>query len=359
MKFERFPHLFTLPSDRKLRVKFGIDPTSDKLHLGHLIPLQLVKEFKDDGHQIDIILGTFTAQMGDPSGKDTMRPILTSNQTKANAESIIAQLTRLLGEGFNIHFNHTWFDKMSMPEMMSIVSKFTVGNLLSRDSFQNRIANNNSIGMHELMVPILQGFDSVHLMSDIEIGGSDQLFNFKISREMQVVFEQEPEKCFLMPIINGTDGRKMSKSFNNCIFINDSPEDVFGKAMSISDSVMFEWLPLFFENIDTTQHPLKLKKLLATKITEWIWGVELAEKGREHFESVIQGSSIPDDISEVQINEILEIVKVIRKSSKSEARRLLLAKAVKVNGEVIDDEQFILRSGDVIKVGKRDFAKIV
>ncbi len=357
MKFEKFPHTFTLTSERKLRVKFGIDPTSDKLHLGHLIPLQLVKEFKDDGHQIDIILGTFTAQMGDPSGKDTMRPILTPEQTKANAESIISQLNRVLGEGFNIHFNHTWFESMSMPEMMSIISKFSVGNLLSRDSFQNRMENNNPIGMHELIVPILQGFDSVQLNSDVEIGGSDQLFNFKVSRQMQEVSGQSPENCFLMPIINGTDGRKMSKSFNNCIFINDSPEDVFGKAMSISDSTMFEWLPLFFEDVEK-QHPLKLKKMLALKITEIIWGSELAQKGKEHFESVIQGDSTPDDISEININTIIEVIQTIRKSSRSEARRLLSANAVKVNGQVITSEDAILNTGDVVKVGKRDFAKI-
>ncbi len=356
MRFDRFPNTFTLPS-RKLRIKFGIDPTSDKLHLGHLIPLQLVKEFKDDGHQIDIILGTFTAQMGDPSGKNSMRPILTSKETRENAESIISQITRILGDGFTIHFNNTWFDKMSMPEMMSILSKFTVGNLLSRDSFSQRMENHNPIGMHELIVPILQGFDSVHLQSDVEIGGTDQLFNFKISRQMQEVFEQTPENCFLMPIINGTDGQKMSKSFNNCIFLNDKPEDIFGKVMSISDTTMREWVPIFFDKMDET-HPLKMKKLLAHKITELMW-VGKGDKARSHFESVIQGDSIPDDISELSLTSIIEVVKMMRKSSNSEARRLLKANAVKINGEVNSSEEFLLKLGDIVKVGKRDFAKII
>lgn len=358
MKFDRFPHTFTQPN-RILKVKFGIDPTSDKLHLGHLIPLLLVKDFKDKGHQIDIILGTFTAQMGDPSGKDTMRPILKIKETQKNADSIILQLNRILGEGFNIHFNHTWFDKMSMPEMMSILSKFTVGNLLSRDSFQQRMEKSNPIGMHELTVPILQGFDSVHLKSDIEIGGTDQLFNFKISRQMQELFHQEPENCFLMPIINGTDGRKMSKSFNNCIFINDEPKDIFGKVMSISDSTMFEWIPLFFDSEIEKQHPIKMKKVLAHKITELIWGTESADISKLHFETVIQGDVLPENINEINCSTLLDSIKVIRKSSSNEARRLLKAKAVKINGEVVSSEEVSLKSGDIVRVGKRDFARIV
>ena len=357
MKFERFPQTFTLPN-RILKVKFGIDPTSDKLHLGHLIPLLLVKDFKEKGHQIDIVLGTFTAQMGDPSGKDTMRPILKLKETQRNAESIILQLNRILGEGFTVHFNNDWFDKMSMPEMMSILSKFTTGNLLSRDSFQQRMEKNNPIGVHELIVPVLQGFDSVQLKSDIEIGGTDQLFNFKISRQMQELFHQEPENCFLMPIINGTDGRKMSKSFGNCIFINDDPQDIFGKVMSISDSTMMEWIPLFFDNGIENQHPLKMKKILAHKITELIWGTELANKSQNHFETVIQGDSLPDVIEEIEHSTLIESIMTIRKSSKNEARRLLKAKAVKLNGEVVIKEEVELKKGDIIKIGKRDFAKI-
>jgi tyrosyl-tRNA synthetase len=356
MKFNRFPQVFSLPN-RKLRIKFGIDPTSDKIHLGHLVPLQLLKEFKDEGHQIDIILGTFTAQMGDPSGKNSMRPILSPDETKANAESIISQLTRVLGEGFNIHFNHTWFDKMTMPEMMSILSKFNVGNLLDRDSFKQRMNVSNPIGMHELIVPILQGFDSVHLKSDVEIGGSDQLFNFKISRQMQELFGQEPENCFLMPIINGADGRKMSKSLNNCIFINDVPEDVFGKTMSISDTLMFEWLPIFFNEFDDKLHPVKLKKMLSHKITELIWGIELADKAQNHFESVIQGNELPENITEFVNDSIVNLVKIIRKSSTTEARRLLKSNAVKVNGQVAN-ESTILNIDDIIKIGKKDFGKV-
>ena len=212
--------------------------------------------------------------------------------------------------------------------------------------------------MHELIVPILQGFDSVHLKSDIEIGGTDQLFNFKISRQMQELFHQEPENCFLMPIINGTDGRKMSKSFGNCIFINDEPQDIFGKVMSISDTTMHEWIPLFFDSEIEKQHPIKMKKVLAHKVTELIWGTELADKARNHFESVIQGDALPEVIDEIELTTLVDSIMTIRKSSRNEARRLLKAKAVKVNGEVALKEEIELKTGDIIRVGKRDLGKI-
>lgn len=174
---------------------------------------------------------------------------------------------------------------------------------------------------------------------------------------MQELFEQTPENCFLMPIINGTDGRKMSKSFNNCIFINDKPEDIFGKVMSISDSTMKEWIPIFFDKIDES-HPLKMKKLLAHKIVELIWNGK-GDFAKSHFESVIQGSSIPEDINELSITNIIDVIKSIRKSSGSEARRLLKSNAVKINGDVITSEDLVLTIGDIIKIGKRDFAKII
>lgn len=351
----KFPDNFTLP-DKKLKIKFGIDPTSDKLHLGHLIPLQIVKNFKESGHQIDIVIGTFTAQLGDPSGKNSMRPILNIEETLKNAESVVEQVKRILGEDINIHLNHTWFEKMSMIEMMNIVSKFTVSNLLSRDSFQKRLEDHNPIGMHELLVPILQGLDSVFLSSDIEVGGTDQLFNFKISREMQSISGQESENCFLAPIINGTDGRKMSKTFNNCIFINDTPQDVFGKVMSISDTTMDEWSQIFIPE-DNTEHPMLKKKKLAHKITELIWGVESADFAKSNFENIIQNKDIPTDILEVEEKSLIGVIKILRKSSNSEARRLLDSNSVSVNNVKITCE-VTLTPGDIVKVGKRDFIKI-
>jgi len=355
MKFETIPNNATLPETRS-RVKFGIDPTSDKLHLGHLIPLRIVKSLKDKGHAVDIVLGTFTAQMGDPSGKDKTRPILNEEDTKRNAASILEQVKRILGEDFNVHFNHTWFEKMTLPQIMSIVSKFTTTHLLSRDSFQKRMENNNSIGMHELMVPILQGVDSVELRSDIEVGGNDQLFNFLISRDLQEKSGLKPEICILAPIINGTDGRKMSKSFNNCIFINDTPENVFGKTMSISDDVMMEWLPIFLEDPKSTR-PFDLKKELSFEVTKEIWGEELATVAKANFERVSQEKKLPDNIIEIDNDDLVSIICKVRKSSKTESRKLILGNGVSKDGEKIGLD-FTLKSGDILKIGKRDFVKI-
>lgn len=370
-----FPHNATIDFSKTLNVKFGIDPTSDKLHLGHLIPLLEVKKMLDHGHKVDIVLGTFTAQMGDPSGKDTMRPVLSKDEVIKNADSIAEQVRRILKgnsewEGWVFQENNNWFEKMSAVQMLSILSKFTTTQLLSRDSFQKRMEDKNPIGMHELVVPILQGYDSVVLNTDVEIGGTDQLFNFGITRDMQRLHGQEPEVCILMPIINGTDGRKMSKSFDNCIFINDIPEDVFGKTMSISDDLMHEWLPVFFEqSIASSMNPMVLKKKLAFEITKLIWSESDATKAKDHFESVIQNRNNPTDFNECKSGELLiDIVKEIRKCSKSEAMRLIKAGAVSIDGIVIAGVEvskenmssgMIPELGSIIKIGKRDFVKIV
>lgn len=377
-----FPSTEKIDFSKKLNIKFGIDPTSDKLHLGHLVPLLVAKKLMKEGHHVDIVLGTFTAQLGDPSGKDTMRPILDAETTLDNAHSIFAQVIRVFeSSNFTEHFNHSWFQEMTAIEMTSLLSKFTTTQLLARDSFQKRIADNNPIGMHELVVPILQGFDSVKLKTDIEIGGTDQLFNFAITRDVQRAHGQTPEVCMLMPIINGTDGRKMSKSFGNCIFINDSPEDVFGKAMSISDDLMKEWWPIFsdseFPVIDIAGgdrqedfHPMKLKKDLAWLITNLIWGHDHARIAQEHFESVIQKNKLPEEMMNISIPEdgklsVLDVVMKLRKCSKNEARRLIDASAVKLiqeNGDhltIVSEETTFVSPGFIIKAGKRDFAKII
>lgn len=371
-----FPNTEKIDFSKKLKVKFGIDPTSDKLHLGHLIPLLYVKKLWEEGHHVDIVLGNFTAQLGDPSGKDTMRPILTSEETEENANSISEQITRIFGnpdashsnfENIAIHRNGDWFARMNAIMMTDLLSKFTTNQLLSRDSFQKRIEANNPIGMHELVIPILQGYDSFQLKTQVEIGGSDQLFNFAITRDVQRNFGQVPEICILMPIINGTDGRKMSKSFDNCIFINDSPNDVFGKTMSISDSLMQEWWPVFFdvEQINM-QFPMGQKKKLAFKVTEHIWSFDKADEAQKNFEHVIQSKKTPDEMMEISLPEsgmidIVDVVKQLRNCSKNEAMRLLKAGAVTVEDGItkITGPLPLCAKGIVVKVGKRDFAKIV
>lgn len=310
----------------------------------------------DDGHNLDIVLGTFTAQLGDPSGKDSMRPMLDSETTKDNAVAILEIVRRILKNPFNLHLNHEWFKRMSAIEMINILSKFTMNQLISRDSFQKRISNDDGIGMHELTVPILQGYDSVHLKTDVEIGGNDQLFNFKITRELQRIFGQKPEVCMLMPIINGTDGRKMSKSFKNCIFLDDTPIDVFGKTMSISDDLMKEWFVVFMD--ESIGHPMEAKKKLAFQVTKEIWSESDAQIALEHFERVIQKKNVPVEMKDINATDMIKVIMELRKCSTTEARRLLLQGAVKVNNEKVIEEK-PLSSGDIVKVGKLDFAKIV
>lgn len=363
MKFDIFPNTEKIDSSKTLNVKFGIDPTSDKLHLGHLIPLLILKRMWKEGHHIDIVLGTFTAQLGDPSGKDVMRPILTPEETEKNAQSIISQINRIFDSNINsvsVHKNGDWFNKMSAPEMMGILSKFTTTQLLSRDSFQKRLENSDAIGVHEIIVPLLQGFDSVKLDTDIEIGGNDQLFNFKMTRDLQKVFDKKPEICFLAPIINGTDGRKMSKSFGNCIFINDSPNDVFGKVMSISDETMNEWLPIFFDKpLDDRMGPMAKKKELAFEITKQIWSVEAAGNAISHFESVIQNKKNPDSFIEISQTNLINVILDVRKCSISDAKRLIAQGGIKINDQKISSENIDLKVDDIVKVGKLDFVKII
>lgn len=356
MKFTTFPENVN-PFIKKGVVKLGIDPTGPDLHLGHLLPIKLFKKFKNEGFDPHIILGTFTAQIGDASGRDTTRPILTPEQTKNNADKILSQIKRILGDDINVHFNTEWFDKMSLIDIMDIMSKFSVQKLLSRDSFSKRIDSNTPIAMHELMGPVLQGIDSFKLKTVVEIGGTDQLFNFSISRDIQEIMGQLPQVSVFTPVINGTDGRKMSKSFGNCIFLNDSPDDVFGKVMSISDSLMREWQPIFFDSIDVNSHPMKQKKELAKQVTMEIWGEKLAELALNNFESIVQNKEIPDDIFEVPLSNLVEIVKNVLKSSKSKAKQLISESAVKVNGIKVD-EKVELKSGDIVKIGKRNFVKI-
>ena len=339
-------------------VKFGIDPTFPKLHLGHLVPLRVVKKLKDRGKSITIVLGTFTAQLGDPSGKEKTRPILSSSDTESNANSILTQVRSILGEGFDVFRNGDLFNKMTASELLQICSKFTTTQLLSRDAFQKRMSNDQSISLHELIVPICQGWDSVHLKSDLEIGGTDQLFNFQIARKLQELEGQKPEMCLMAPIINGTDGRKMSKSLGNCIFLTESSTDIFGKCMSVSDETMNEWIPLLTDLENLPDHPMERKKAMAFDIVKQIKGEQEAIKAQEGFGNVIQKSELPDDMMEVESGYILDVVTKIRNCSKSEARRLMKGNAISVNNEKITDEMHKVETGDIIKVGKRHFGKV-
>jgi tyrosyl-tRNA synthetase len=351
--------IFPQGSDTKSlnRVKFGIDPTFPKLHLGHLVPLRVVRKMQEQGKDVTIVLGTFTAQMGDPSGRDSTRPILSKKEVEENAEIILQQIKPILKPGFKVFRNGDLFNTMSVPRLMKIVSDFTVQQIVKRDAFANRMSKDIPIGIHELIVPILQGTDSVKLKSEIEIGGTDQLFNFQIARRLQEINGQEPEVCILTPIINGTDGRKMSKSFGNCIFLDESPEEIFGKCMSISDEVMEEWIPLF-QDENKEANPMVRKKKLAFDIVSQIWGKRNADWAQAHFEDTVQAKNIPDDIMDIGESMLLDAVIAIRNCSKTEARRLLASGAVSVDKKKTS-ENIQVNTGQIIQVGKRNFGRII
>jgi len=354
------------------RVKFGIDPTFPRLHLGHLVPLRLAKKMMLEGHKLTIVLGTFTAQLGDPSGRDATRPILAESDVEANADSIFSQIKKILGkENFGTdHFDeivpHKWVicrngwlhNKMTLPTFMKQVAKFTLSHMTSRNAFQDRIANNQSIGMHELLVPICQGWDSVALQSEIEIGGQDQLFNFQVARHLQEANGQKPQACIMLPIINGTDGRKMSKSLGNCVFFDEDPNDIFGKVMSIPDAVMEEWFPLFVDFMVDDIHPMNKKKILALEIVNQLHGLQLAQSAQENCLKTVQNKELPSDIPTIPATPLLNAVVACCTISKTAARQRLKDGAVKVDGVKVFDEQLMLKPGQVVQCGRRDFVRI-
>lgn len=339
------------------KVKFGIDPTFPRLHLGHLVPLRIVRQMQEQGKEVTIVLGTFTAQLGDPSGRDQTRPILSAEEVELNADRILMQVKQILKSGFKVFKNGDVFNKMTVPELMKIVSDFSVQQMTTRNAFSNRIISNNPIAIHELIVPILQGTDSVKLHSEIEIGGTDQLFNFQIARKLQELNGQKPEICILAPIINGTNGMKMSKSLGNCIFLDEDPTDVFGKCMSVSDEVMNQWIPLLTDK-NKESNPMTRKKKMAFDIVEQLFDKEMAETCLKQFENRIQNREIPEEIAELSADNIIDVVLKVKKCSRSDAKRLIEQGGVKID-DVKASGDSIVAPGQIIKVGKRDFCKII
>lgn len=358
--FQVFPENADIAPSK--RVKFGIDPTFPRLHLGHFVPLRLVKKMMAEGHKVTIVLGTFTAQLGDPSGRDTTRPILSAQEVEANAEEIRKQVEKILGEAFKDFdvFSNGWVhNSMTLPKFFRIASQFSLSHMTSRNAFAQRIENNHSIAIHELLVPICQGWDSVHLKTEIEIGGQDQLFNFQIARQMQESEGMKPQACIMMPIIRGTDGRKMSKSLGNCIFVNENPQDMFGKVMSIPDDVMEEWFPLFVDfTTDDKIHPMDKKKILAVEIVTQLHSLDDAIAANNNFTKTIQQKELPDNIPNITASTILQAVTIMDGCSKTAARKLLQSGGITLDGQKVFDENLPVAPGQIVGRGKRTFTRI-
>lgn len=361
-----------LRSRRRLRVKFGVDPTGNVLHLGHAIILWKLREFQDFGHRVIFVIGDFTGQIGDPSGRLGVRQALTLKEVNENWRDYQRQAAKIINwRKVEVRRNLEWYKQMSLGEFFGLMKKFTVDQILERDMFQERRKKRLPIWTHEFLYPILQGYDSVALRSDVEIGGSDQLFNMLRGRDLQIAFGQKPQAVITTPLLLGTDGRKMSKSFGNTINITDPPNEQFGKVMSIAD----ELVPQYFElatrlsTLDIQralkQHPREAKARLAEEIVTLYHGSAAAKRAAREFERIFRKKEVPQKLRAVPVGvkfqPILDLLlKTKLASSKSEAKRLVEQGAVEIDGEVVKNWQMriVPVSGMTFKVGKRRFAKL-
>jgi tyrosyl-tRNA synthetase len=365
---------------KPLIVKFGADPSRPDIHLGHTVVLQKLKLLQDFGHEIYFLIGDYTAQIGDPTGKNKTRPILTAEEVMKNAQTYKEQVGKVLDMSkTKVVFNKDWLGKFSGLDLIQLMSKATVGAILQREDFSKRYNHAEAIYLHEFVYPILQGFDSVHLKADLELGGTDQTFNLMMGRHLQYAYEQEAQCILTMPLIEGTDGvHKMSKSMDNYIALTDSPTNMFGKLMSISDELMRKYYLLlsrrpalevenFLADLAAGKvHPMDAKKSLAAEITGYYHGEAAGVEERQKFEARFSKKQIPDDIqtihrsgASIQLLDLfleLELVK-----SKSEGRRLIQQNAIKVNFENHTAETLALESGQelILKIGKLRMLKIV
>ncbi|WP_333663657.1 tyrosine--tRNA ligase [Chishuiella changwenlii] len=367
---------------RKLRIKLGFDPTAPDLHLGHAVVLKKLKQFQDLGHQIVILVGNFTAQIGDPTGKNKSRQPLSAIQVQQNAETYINQLSKIIDvTKAEIVFNSDWLDSLPFSEVLQLLSKVTVAQLMHRNDFNKRFTENMPIAMHELVYPILQAYDSVQIKADIEMGGTDQLFNCTMGRQLQETNGDEPQIVICMPLLRGTDGKeKMSKSLHNIIGLTDSPNEMFGKTMSISDELLEEYIALATDfslaeknNLKEqlkTENPMIIKKMVAKNIITQYHSVNDAIAAEEFFNNQFQKKnddnklfvSIAKSSLMITTSSVVEICHQLKKdSSKTAIRRLIESGAVQVNSIKITDplEEVKLISDTKIKIGKRDFFNIV
>jgi tyrosyl-tRNA synthetase len=353
---------------RALRVKAGFDPTAPDIHLGHTVLLNKLRQFQDLGHKVLFLIGDFTGMIGDPSGQDKSRQRLTQQEIQENALTYKKQVFKILDpHKTEVIFNSSWFKKMTSGEILDLASHTTLAQILARQDFSQRYTQGKDISFLELFYPLLQAYDSVYLKADIEIGGTDQKFNLLLGRELQSDFGQAPQVILMLPLLEGTDGtQKMSKSFSNYIGINEKPQDMFGKLMSISDELMFKYYNLLTdENLDTIKkmHPKEAKLKLAQALTAQYHGDNIAKIESNEFEKVFSQRELPKDIPAYKLkSKKTSIINLLIDSglakSKNEARRLIKEGAVSLDGAKLDREDAIIDKQGVLRVGKRRFLKI-
>ena len=370
-----------LNSGKILNIKMGFDPTSPDLHLGHAVALRKLREFQDLGHKIIIIIGDFTARIGDPTGKDKTRPELSKEDIEANSKTYINQLGKVLDiSKIEVRKNSEWFNQMKLDEFVSLLSKYTVQQVMDRNDFKERFSKGSSISLHEIVYPLIQGYDSVSVKADIEMGGQDQLFNLLVGRYLQEKYNQEPQTVVCTPLLKGLDGvNKMSKSLKNYIGLTDSPIDMYGKTMSIPDILIEEYLDLatsfskeekdcFKKQIESKEeNPMNIKKKIAFNIVSIYHSEKLAEEAQNDFENKFQKRNLEDiHYIDIEIKEfdrettLLEILYKLLGKSKSEIRKLFEAGAISIDGEKVFDINLKIseiKNDSVMKAGKLNYFK--
>ena len=362
-------------SGTPLIVKLGCDPSRPDLHVGHGVVLRKLRHFQDLGHQAILVIGDFTAMIGDPSGRNKTRPQLTLEEAKANAESYVKQAGHILNiKTLKILFNSTWLNAMHFSDVIRLSSHYTVARMLERDDFTKRYRSETPISIHEFMYPLAQGMDSVELKADVELGGTDQKFNLLVGRDLQREYDQAPQSIITLPLLEGIDGlEKMSKSYGNDIGLTDSPEDMYGKSMSISDGMIEKYFVLAADVDaktltrikkqlkDSSQNPRDIKRELARSIVALYHGDTAAIQAEQHFDRVIVNKDAPEDMDEVTLDADVSIIDLITSEgltkSKGDARRMIQQGAVRIDGKKVDEMNFVIFKGfkGVIKVGKRRF----
>lgn len=361
--------------NRQLRVKLGIDPTGSDLHLGHTVCLQVLRRFQNLGHQAVLLIGGFTAQLGDPTGRNEARPPLTSAQVSENAKTFLDQVKRVIDlEKTEVVNNADWLTPLTLSEVLKLAGTTTINQLIAKEAFGERIEAGHPLYLHEIFYPILQGYDSVAIKADIEIGGHDQRFNVLAGRDLQKYYEQDQQIVLLMPLLIGLDGKKkMSKTSDNYIALHDSPSEMFGKTMSLPDEQLLNWIELCTDStpaeiaeiksqLASGANPRDIKMKLAEKIITLYYSADDAVKGKDDFIAKFQKREIPDELPEFKFEAGKNIIDVLFEAalveSKGEAKRMIAGQGVKVNSEKATLET-TLQAGDVLQVGKRKFVKLV
>ena len=370
-----------------LNAKLGVDPTAPDIHIGHAVPLRKLRQFQDLGHRVTLIIGDGTALVGDPSGRSSTRPQLSREKIMENAKTYVDQAFKILDpEKTTLVYNSEWLLSMTLEDILKLTSNFTVARIMERDDFHNRFVNNQPLALHEILYPCMQAYDSVVIKADVELGGSDQLFNLLAGRELMEKMGMEPQVCLTLPLLEGTDGvRKMSKSYGNYVGVTDAPEEMFGKIMSIPDEIMVKYYRLAstvpVSEIDAieeglandTLHPNKVKRALARNIVEAYHGAEAALAAEAHFDKVHKEHEIPDDVPEVAADltpgadGLVYLARVLvdakLAATAGEARRLIDGGGVKINGETVAAKCYNVApevlTGAVLQAGKRKFARLV